>query len=150
MEGLGLHWHYLYMLKSVSNMYSRFGAFILFERIFILRAVHQHTVLDRMVEKMQANGEVAPLEYLSYVQRVFFLMGGTALLTLVVNGLTAGPLLIRLGLVTPSECRKKVVENYHQHLVQYTLQEYVALLTEYRFRDVDFTVVKTYIPFFGE
>lgn len=116
----------------------------------IALALSLYAEIDGIVKEMQANGEVAPLAYLRMVQQVFFLMGGVALLTLVVNGLTAGPLLIRLGLVTPSECRKKVVENYYQHLIQYTLKEYVALLTEERFRDVDFTVVKTYIPFFGE
>lgn len=150
MEGWGLHWHYLSMLKSVSI--SIFGAsFCLKDYTFSDSSPYQRTTaLDGLVGEMQANGEVAPLAYLNMVQRVFFLMGGIALLTLVVNGLTAGPLLIRLGLVTPSECRKKVVENYYQHLIQYTLKEYVALLTEDRFRDVDFTVVKTYIPFFGE
>lgn len=39
---------------------------------------------------------------------VFAFVGGVALLTLVVNGLTAGPLLKKLGLVTPTETRKRV------------------------------------------
>lgn len=50
------------------------------------------------------------------------------------------------GLVTPTETRKNVVENYRQHMIQYTLMEYVKLLTEERFHDVDFTVVKDHVP----
>ena len=32
-------------------------------------------------------------------------------------------------------------------MMQYVLKEYVALLTEKRFHDVDFTVVRDHIPF---
>ena len=70
------------------------------------------------------------------------MVGGIALLTLVVNAPTCGPLLKKLGLVTPSETRNKVLENYDQHVTQYVLLEYVALLTHTRFSDVDFSVVK--------
>ena len=75
------------------------------------------------------------------------MVGGIALLTLVINGPSAGPMLRKLGLVTPTETRKKVIENYKQHMIQYTLKEYVALLTEERFHDIDFTVIKDHIPF---
>mmetsp|Transcript_11154 Transcript_11154/g.19589 ORF Transcript_11154/g.19589 Transcript_11154/m.19589 type:complete len:998 (+) Transcript_11154:30-3023(+) len=81
-----------------------------------------------------------------FTAKLFGMVGGIALLTLVINGPTCGPLLNRLGLVTPTETRKKVTENYRQHAIQYTLREYVALLTETRFQDVDFTVVKDHIP----
>lgn len=68
------------------------------------------------------------------------MVGGIAFLTLLINGPTAGPLLKKLGLVTPTECRERVILNYRQHMVQYTLKEYVSLLTEERFQDVDFQV----------
>ena len=35
-------------------------------------------------------------------------------------------------------------------MMQYVLREYVSLLTEERFHDVDFTVVRDHIPFMGE
>ena len=40
--------------------------------------------------------------------------------------------------------------SYRQHMMQYVLREYVSLLTEERFHDVDFTVVRDHIPFMGE
>lgn len=35
-------------------------------------------------------------------------------------------------------------------MIQYTLTEYVKLLTEKRFQDIDFTVVKGHIPCLSE
>ena len=95
-------------------------------------------------------GEEKRIIFIEYTAKLFGMVGGIALLTLVINGPTCGPLLNRLGLVTPTETRKKVIENYHQHAIQYTLMEYVALLTEKRFQDVDFTVVKDHIPLLSE
>ncbi|KAL7536985.1 hypothetical protein ACHAWF_005623 [Thalassiosira exigua] len=79
--------------------------------------------------------------------KLFGMVGGIALLTLVINGPTSGPLLKKLGLVTPTETRKKVVENYHEHVKHYTLVQYVGLLTEKRFHDVDWNVIKEHVPF---
>ena len=116
------------------------------------------------------------VEYREYTAKLFGMVGGIALLTLVINGSTSGPLLRKLGLVTPTETRKMVVQNYYQHselscnilsfsfdicqnlnsllatsaVVQFTLKEYVSLLTEPRFHDVDWTVVKEHIPFFRD
>lgn len=86
-------------------------------------------------------------EYKTSTGRVFFLVGSIAFLTLVTNGPTCGLLLHWLGLVTPTECRKKVVEHYKRRMVMHTLKEYVALLTERAFQDVDFKVVVKHIPF---
>jgi NhaP-type Na+/H+ or K+/H+ antiporter len=52
--------------------------------------------------------------YSDYTAKLFGFVGGIALLTLVINGVTAASVLQKLGLVTPSETRKKVVQNYHQ------------------------------------
>ena len=86
-------------------------------------------------------------QYREYTAKLFGFVGGVALLTLVINASSSGPLLIALGLVTPTETRKKVIENYRQHMIQYTLLEYVKLMTEERFQTVDFTVMKEHIPF---
>lgn len=105
------------------------------------------------------------------------MVGGIALLTLVVNGPTAGPLLKKLGLVTPTETREKIMKNYRQvsraavpaerwrcraelktltrcyylqHMVQNSLLDYVALLADPRFRDVEFAVVQDNIPWYSK
>jgi hypothetical protein len=106
-------------------------------------------VVDHIISTDQVSDNKA-LEYSQYTNTVFGFVGGIAFLTLVINGPTSGALLRRLGLVTPTECRKKVIENYHQHMAQHALNEYVALLTEKRFEDVDFSAVKAHIPFLSE
>ena len=78
------------------------------------------------------------------------MIGGVAFLTLVINGPTAGYLLKKLGLITPTETRDKHIKNCREHMVLFTLKEYVALLTEERFEDVDFAVVKAHIPFLSK
>ncbi len=72
---------------------------------------------------------------------------GIAFLTLVVNATSSGPILKKLGLVTPSEARKKIVQNYRDHMVAYTLGEYVRLLSEERFHLLDFSIIKKHVPF---
>ena len=121
-------------------------------------------------------------EFRESTAKLFGMVGGVALLTLVINGPTAGPLLRRLGLVTPTDTRKKVIENYRQvshcarrlqvwsklrvpwrvlcreysprrppqHMAQNSLLDYVWLLADKRFQDVDFTVVKDHVPFLSE
>ena len=97
-----------------------------------------------------STSDVSEEKYQRDTATLFGMVGGIALLTLVINGPTCGPLLKKLGLVTPTETRKRVVENYRQHMVHYTLKEYVTLLTEKRFQDADFTVVTEHIPFMSE
>jgi hypothetical protein len=43
-----------------------------------------------------------------------------------------------------------VIENYRQHMAQHALNEFLALLTEKRFEDIDFSAVKAHVPFLGE
>ena len=78
------------------------------------------------------------------------MVGGIALLTLVVNAPTCGMLLKALGIITPSETRNKVVENYRQHMIHSTLVDFVRLLTEKRFQDTDFTLVQKHVSFLSK
>jgi len=96
-------------------------------------------------EVTEAVDEGTRIEYREYVDRVFALVGGIAFLTLVVNGPTSGPLLKKLGLVTPTETREKIVHNYEHHMKINTLVEFVALLSQKRFEEVDYSVVKQYV-----
>mmetsp|Transcript_26297 Transcript_26297/g.56470 ORF Transcript_26297/g.56470 Transcript_26297/m.56470 type:complete len:997 (-) Transcript_26297:1437-4427(-) len=112
----------------------------------IALALSLHAEVDHYTSAEEISEETR-LEFREYTAKVFGMVGGIAFLTLIINAPTCGPLLKALGLVTPTETHKKVLENYHQHMIQFTLKEYVALLTEKRFQNVDFTVIKDHIPF---
>ena len=104
--------------------------------------------LDHIISD-EADESIA-LEYSKYANGQFAMVGGIAFLFLVINGPTSGPLLKRLGLATPTENRNNIIEKYRQYVAQQTLSELLALLTDKRFEDVDFAVVKAYIPFLSE
>jgi len=82
--------------------------------------------------------------------KAFGMIGGMAFLTLVINGTTAGPLLTYLGLADSTETRKKIVEAYRARYQQHIILEFVSLLTQHRFRNVNFGLVKSHIPCLSE
>ncbi|KAL7518874.1 hypothetical protein ACHAWX_003679 [Stephanocyclus meneghinianus] len=89
-------------------------------------------------------------QYLSYREDVFYLYGmtgGIALLTLLIFGITCRPLICFLKLVTPPQARLKVIENYRRHLKKENLICYVKLLSQERFKDVDYALVRAHVPF---
>ena len=86
-------------------------------------------------------------QYRGYTAKLFGFVGGVAFLTLVINATASGPLLKMMGLVTPTETRSKIIENYRQHMIQHTLLEYVKMLSSKRFHVVDFSTIKEHIPF---
>eukprot|EP00957_Ditylum_brightwellii_P073292 5570953-Ditylum_brightwellii.AAC.1 len=51
--------------------------------------------------------------------QLFGLVGGIALLTLVINGTLCGPLLRKLGLADSTDAREKIVSQYRQHTRQH-------------------------------
>lgn len=107
-------------------------------------------LLNAEVEHYTSASEMSEADrrmFREFSAKLFGMVGGIAFLTLTINAPTCGPLLRKLGLITPTETHEKVLENYRQHMIQYTLKEYVALLTEKRFENVDFAVVKDHIPF---
>jgi hypothetical protein len=76
-----------------------------------------------------------------------FLGGGATLLTLTINGTSAGFILKQLGLVKP-----KVSGDHTKHLFEGTAKDFVYnqivnLLREPRFRDISFHVLKQLVPF---
>jgi len=85
-------------------------------------------------------------KWVDYSSKVFGMVGGIAFLTLIVSAPSSGPLLKVLGLVTPTETRKKVVENYRRHMVQFTVKELVIMLTQERFHDMDFVILRDFVP----
>ncbi len=77
-------------------------------------------------------------------EKVFGFVGGIALLTLIINAPTSGPLLKKLGLVMPTETRLQMVDNFKKHMTHFCLTEYVAMLAEARFEDLDYMVVSPF------
>jgi len=89
-------------------------------------------------------------QYLSYREDVFYLYGmtgGIALLTLLIFGITCKPLICFLKLVTPPQARLKVIENYRRHLKKENLICYVKLLSQERFKDVDYALVRAHVSY---
>lgn len=77
--------------------------------------------------------------------QLFALVGGVALLTLVFNGTSSGPVLVKLGLAKSSASRAKLLEDLYQNIRQHMLDEFVKLMSEFRFANVDFAVVRDHI-----
>ena len=100
---------------------------------------------------LSLNSEVfeitADTVYRGFVAKVFFMTGGIAMLTLIINAPTCGPILKRLGLITPTETRTKIISKYRLRMVQHALTEYVSLLADERFKDLDYAVVREHVPF---
>lgn len=94
--------------------------------------------------------EEAMNEFRTQSSKLFGFVGGIAMLTLIINAPTCGPLLRKLGLVDSTEIHVKVVENYRQLMIFEVLQAYVAMLSEPRFKDLDFTVVREHVTFLQE
>lgn len=85
--------------------------------------------------------------YRSFASNVFFFTGGIAMLTLIINAPTCGPVLKKLGLVTPTETRLQIMAKYRRRMIQHSLTKYVSLLADERFHDLDFTAVRAHVPF---
>ena len=84
-------------------------------------------------------------QYQIMVEKLFGFTGGISFLTLAVNGTSCGPMLKALGLVKPSKSRQKIVGDFYANCVQRSLIEYLKVLTDQRFGDIDFAVVKEHV-----
>lgn len=80
-----------------------------------------------------------------FADKLFGLVGGVSFLTLVLLGPTSGFVLKRLGLVTPTECRKTIVSHYVEHMNHHVLLLYLELLGHERFANVDFGIVQEHV-----
>ena len=89
-------------------------------------------------------------ETLVETSRVFAMVGGIAFFTLVINGITAGPLLIKLGLADESETRRKIIEAHRIRFRSTVIDEMVRLLSQPRFRYVNFALVKHHVPILAD
>jgi len=78
------------------------------------------------------------------------MIGGVAFLTLVLNGITAGPFLRRLGLADSSQERQRIVSAYRVRFRSALIDELVRLLCQSRFEHVNFALIKFHIPYLAD
>lgn len=77
--------------------------------------------------------------------QLYAMVGGVAFFTLIVNGTFAAPLLKKLGLTSSSKTRTKLLHDFEQ-TSQIKLQDaFIQLLSDPRFHNVDFAVVKSHV-----
>ena len=70
--------------------------------------------------------------YRKFTTQLFGLVGGTAFLTLVINGSTAGPLLQRLGLSKSTTTRHKILQIFRKDYLNKTIDILLVLLKDER------------------
>lgn len=103
-----------------------------------------------MYARIMEATEEDPHEYHKYrsdVGRMFFMSGGISLGTLLVIGVTCKPLIQMLGLATPEKTRLKVIANFRKQMTQQALASYVRLLSQERFKGINFSLIKLHVPF---
>lgn len=88
--------------------------------------------------------------YRSYTTKVFGMVGGIAFLTLMINGTLAGPLLKKLGLAEDTAMRHRIVSKYDHTYKDKLLTDYVHLLMDPIYQQVDFAIVQQHIPYFAD
>jgi len=76
-----------------------------------------------------------------FTTQLFGMVGGTAFLTLVINGSTAGPLLRKLGLAKSTDTRKKVLQIFKKDYRVKKIDDLISLLADELFARVEFAHV---------
>lgn len=104
--------------------------------------------LDAEITEVFGNSDKFEVE--RQVATVYQFVGGVAFLTLVINGCTAGPVLRKLGLADSTETRHKIIDAYKIHFRSELLDAFVELLTNDRFKHVDYALVKSHVPFLAD
>jgi len=102
--------------------------------------------LDNSVTKNVPAGSI----YAEQTAHLFAMVGGMAFLTLVINGSTAGPLLIKMGLSDSTNTRKKIVDAYQAGFKRQAIHDMVKLLSKRLFRNVNFALVKHHVPYLSD
>jgi len=85
-------------------------------------------------------------ETIVITSRMFGMIGGIALMTLVINGTSCGPILKKLGLVTCTEARKKILSCIEKERKMFLIENLVDMISHGRFSWLDFKFIRKYIP----
>mmetsp|Transcript_51975 Transcript_51975/g.155981 ORF Transcript_51975/g.155981 Transcript_51975/m.155981 type:complete len:801 (-) Transcript_51975:183-2585(-) len=78
--------------------------------------------------------------------KLFGMVGGISLLTLIINGSSCGPILEKLGLADTSASRKRIVVKAEEATRRRILDDFLNLMTDERFYFVDFALVRYHVP----
>ena len=155
---MAIDWGYLFILYALLTVIRAFSFFLFYpitSRIGIKTSIKETIfqiygglrgavgialalALDNAVRENAGHQSGAAKD----THKLFGMIGGIAFLTLVINGCTAGPLLVWLGLAATSESRKKIVESCKLGFRKHMTTEFVRLLSEYRFRNVNYGLVR--------
>jgi len=87
-----------------------------------------------------------------FIQLWFFFAGGISLLTLVINGSTAGPLLKKLGLANTTKIRESIVKRYKSSIVLQSFERLLSLVGDdiyAKFGNIDYRTVLQNVPYFN-
>lgn len=90
--------------------------------------------------------EVGGIEEMCNTTEAFTMIGGIAFMTLVINGISAGPLLKKLGLASSTEARHKITSAFAIRLREETIEDLVRLLAQPRFHQANFALIKYHVP----
>jgi len=102
-------------------------------------------------EVVHVSGDVAgETDPVRHTRQVLNMVGGIAFMTLVINGSLAGPFLRKLGLADSTAIRSRIVDAYQVHFRAHAIEEIVSLLTQRRFRRVNFALVKHHVPYVAD
>ncbi|CAJ1966686.1 unnamed protein product [Cylindrotheca closterium] len=85
-----------------------------------------------------------------HTTQAFVMVGGIAMMTLVINGITAGPLLRKLGLADSTDARSMIIKTLQVEFRSLAIDDFVRLLAQPRFYHTDFSFVKKHVPFLGD
>jgi hypothetical protein len=126
--GLKSNWQEM-VFQSYSGLRGAIGISL---AIFLDNEVRQATGGQNKVFELQTN-------------KLFGFVGGIAFMTLLINATTAGPLLRKLGLADSSQQREQVVQCIRGHWRDQAVQDLIGLLTQQRFRRVNFATVRHHV-----
>jgi len=103
--------------------------------------------LDTLVtEDFEDAAEDERVDALKRTTKLFGMVGGISLMTLVINGTSSGPLLKKLGLSDSTESRKRIVNLARDATRRNLLDDFIHLMTDIRFMHVDFALVRDHCP----
>lgn len=85
-----------------------------------------------------------------FTTQLFFIVGGVAFLTLLINGTLAGPILKKLGLANLGPARHRIVKIHRDKITKKMFRDLLNFLGETRFSTVEWGHLKSYISFFNE
>jgi len=84
-------------------------------------------------------------EYEVFVSKLFGMVGGITLLTLIINGVTSGPLLKKLELAKSTETREKLFHEVEKSFLPHVLNDFVYLMSYPRFQMINFAAVRYHV-----